>query len=416
MRVRKASVVNPALTDALSIILPSPEQTWLLRACLYSGESGRQAWEVYQRLVTDPKKALKNPRLGGKTLAPLLLTALRNNGVVVDSSILPYLRIAYLREELRSNTYRSILGEALSALSCNGVSHIVLEGAALAETVYAYPALRHCDDINILLKEDEVLPATALMSSCGFTPVSKQLGTGVRPFTLIHESGLPLHLHRRLFTSEHYNVPFEDLLARGQIESIAGVSTRILSPADNLLHVCIQAFSYSRRESPRWVADAWHVIVGHHDLDWDVMVDRAMTNHLALPLFVTLRYLAEDLHAPILSTVLHRLGLAASQTDPMRGEATLATALAGGGLSLKSLARVTGGWRPRALVLKWVLFPSPGYLRSAYHVSHSWLLPFYYVYRPLRYVARRIWRRCRDYLQLNALQKHLIPPGVKPGA
>ena len=416
MRVRKASVVNPALTDALSIILPSPEQTWLLRACLHPAESGRQAWEVYQRLVTDPKKAFKNPRLGGKTLAPLLLTALRNNGVVVDSSILPYLRTAYLREELRSNTYRSILRDALTALSSRRVSSIVLKGAALAETVYAEPALRHCDDISIFLREEDLLPAAALLSSCGFTPVRKKLWPGVRPFTLIHESGLPLHLHRSLFCVTRYNVPPADLWTRSQTHVIAGIPTRILSPADNLLHVCIQAFSYSRRESPRWVADAWHVIVGHHDFDWDVMVDCAITNHLALPLYVTLRYLAEDLHAPIPEIILDRLCAAASQTDVMRGEATLATALAGGGLSLKSLARVTGGWRPRALVLKWILFPSRDYLRSAYHVGHPWLLPFYYVYRPLRYVARRIWWRCRDYLQLNAVQKHLIPPGVKPGA
>jgi len=137
---------------------------------------------------------------------------------------------------------------------------------------------------------------------------------------------------------------------------------------------------------------------------------------LALPLSVTLSYLTKDLDAPIPEIILDRLHDAASQADAMRGETTLATALAGGGLSLKSLARVTGGWRPRALVLKWVLFPSPGYLRSAYHVSHSWLLPFYYVYRPLRYVARRIWWRCRDHLQLNALQKHLVSPEVKPGA
>ena len=408
--------MNPALTNALSITLPSPEQTWLLRACLYSGESGRQAWRVYDERVGDPTKAARKHRRGVKALAPSLLIALRRNGLVVDGSLLTYLRTAYLREELRSNTYRSILRDVLSALSGHGVSHIVLEGAALAETAYANPALRHCDAISILLREDELLPAAALMSSCGFTPVSKKLEPGVRPFTLIHDSGLPLHLHWSLFCVAHHNVPPADLWARSQAQVIAGIPTRILSPADNLLHVCIQAFSHSRRESPRWVADAWHVIVGHHDLDWDVMVDCAITNHLALPLYVTLCYLAEDLHAPILSTVLDGLGLAASQTDSMRGEATLATALAGGGLSLKSLARVTGGWPPRALVLKWVLFPSPGYLRSAYHVTHSWLLPLYYVYRPLRYVARRIWWRCRDYLQLNALQKHLIPPGVKPGA
>ena len=416
MRVTTGSPTNSILLDALSVILPTPEQTSLLRACLYSGEPGRQAWEVYQNLVTDPKEALRNPQLGGKTLAPLLLTTLQRNGVVADRSILPYLRTAYLREELRSNTYRSILRDVLTALSSQRVSSIVLKGAALAETVYAEPALRHCDDISIFLREKDLLPAAALLSSCGFTPLRKKLWPGVRPFTLIHESGLPLHLHRSLFCVARYNVPPADLWARSQAQVIAGIPTRILSPADNLLHVCIQAFSYTRRESPRWVADAWHVIVGHHDLDWDVMVDCAITNHLALPLYVTLRYLAEDLHAPILSTVLDRLGLAASQTDPMRGEGALATALTGERVALNRLARMRGGWRARALVAKWILFPSRDYLRSAYHVSHSWLLPFYYLYRPLRYVARRIWWRCRDYLQLNALQKHLMPPEVKPRA
>jgi hypothetical protein len=282
--------------------------------------------------------------------------------------------------------------------------------------VYEDPVLRHCHGINILLHEGDVFRAASVMPPSGFVPLAHRPNLGQRPFTLIHESGLPLHLHRRLFTSEHYNVPFEDLLARSQIESIAGVSTRILSPADNLLHVCIQASSNSSNESPRWVSDAWYLMVRYRNLDWNVLLDCALRNRLALPLSVTLSYLTKDLNAPIPKIILDRLCDAASRTDAMRGEAMLATALAGTRLSVRSLVRMTGGWRPRLIIVKWILFPSRDYLRSAYHVGHSWLLPFYYVYRPLRYVARRIWWRCRDYLQLNAVQKHLIPPGVKPGA
>jgi hypothetical protein len=416
MRVTKVSLGNSALTDALSIVLPLPEQTWLLRACLHPAESGRQAWETYLGKVGDPKKGMKRDRWGGKELAPLLLIALQHNGVVADEAVLTYLRIAYLREELRTKTYRRMLRDVLLALAAEGVPHICLKGAALADTVYEDPVLRHCHGINILLHEGDVFRAASVMPPSGFVPLADRPNLGQRPFTLIHKSGLPLHLHRRLFTSEHYNVPFEDLLARSQIESIAGVSTRILSPADTLLHVCIQACFYSGYEAPRWVSDAWHIVARYPNLDWSVLLDCALRNHLALPLSVSLSYLTKDLNAPIPKIILDRLCDTASQTDPMRGEATLATALAGMRLSLRSLVRMAGGWRPRALVLKWILFPSPGYLRSAYHVTHSWLLPLYYVYRPLRYVARRIRWRCRDYLQLNALQKHLMPPEVKPGA
>ena len=416
MRAMKNSPGSSALTDALSIVLPAPEQTWLLRACLHSAESGRQAWETYLGKVGDPKKAMKSDRWRGKELAPLLLIALQRNGVVADEAVLTYLRIAYLREELRTRTFRHILRDVLLTLAAGGVPHIVLKGAALADTVYEDPALRHCHDINILLQEADACRAASLLPSLGFTPPGEGPDPRPHPLTFIHESGLPLHLHRRLFTSEHYNVPSEELWARSQNGTITGVPTRILSPADNLLHVCIQASSNSSNESPRWVPDAWYLMVRYRNLDWSVLLDCALHNHLTLPLSVSLNYLTKDLSAPIPKIILDRLCDAASQTDAMRSEATLATALAGTRLSLRSLVRMTGGWRPRLIVVKWILFPSRDYLRSAYHVGHSWLLPFYYVYRPLRYVARRIWWRCRDYLQLNALQKHLRPPEVKPGA
>lgn len=416
MRVTKVSLWNSALADALSIVLPAPEQTWLLRACLHSAESGRQAWETYRGRAGDLKKAMKRDRWGGKELAPSLLIALQRNGVVVDEAVLTYLRIAHLREELRTKTYRRILRDVLLTLAAEGVPHIVLKGAALADTVYEDPVLRHCHGINILLHEGDVLRAASVIPPGGFMPLAHKLNPGQRPFTLIHESGLPLHLHQRLFFAKQYNVPFEDLLARSQTGTISGVPTRILSPADNLLHVCIQACFYSGYEAPRWVSDAWQIVARYPNLDWSVLSDCALRNHLALPLSVTLHYLAEELHAPVPAMMLDRLWDAASRTDAMRGEATLATALAGTRLSLKSLVRMAGGWHPRLIVMKWILFPSRDYLRSAYHVGHSWLLPFYYVYRPLRYVARRIWWRCRDYFQLNALQKHLMPPEVKPGA
>lgn len=399
--MRKVLILKPALSNALSVLLPRPEQTWLLRACLYSGEPGRRAWEVYRRLAGDLKKALLKDTQGIKTLAPTLLGALQRNKAIVEAALLTHFRAAYLREELRSKIFRRILRDVLSALTIEGVSYLACKGSVLADTVYADPALRHCHDIDILfLTEDDLFRAASLFPSMGFVSSWEACDPEVRPITLIHESGLPLLLHRRPFRIPQYSVPLEDLWQRSRIQPVVGIPTRILSPADNLLQVCIQAASCSgSRESLRWIPDAWNIMARYPNLDWEVVLGCATQSHLALPLSVTLGYLAEELNAPIPPAVMDRLYAVASQTDATMGETALAAALAGTRPDLKRLIRVVGGWRPWALILKWIVFPSPSYLRSAYHVNRSWLLPFYYVYRPLRYLARRLrlpWKNRMD--------------------
>ena len=61
---------TPALADALGSLLPTPEQTRLLRACLQRGEAGRQAWADWRSLVDDPTsaaaRALPTPTVGSR--------------------------------------------------------------------------------------------------------------------------------------------------------------------------------------------------------------------------------------------------------------------------------------------------------------------------------------------------------------
>jgi hypothetical protein len=394
--------VKSPLSNALSVILPRLDQTWLLRACLYSGESGRRAWGVYCRLVGDLKKALPKNTQGIKTLAPLLLSALQRNDTAVEAAFLTYLKTAYLREQLRSKIYRRILRDTLSALNAEGVSHIVCKGSALADTVYTDPVLRHCHDIDILfLTDNDLSHAVRLFSAMGFISSRETRDHEASPTTFIHESGLPLQLHRRPFCMPQYSLPLEDLWRRSQIQPVVGIPTHILSPADNLLHVCIQAASCSSsRESLRWIPDAWNIMARYPNLDWDVMVECATRSHLALPLSVTLGYLAEELNVSIPPAVLDRLNAAASETDATIGETALSAALAGMRPDLKRLLGIDGDWYAKALLIKRTIFPSPGYLRSAFHIHRSWALPFYYVYRPLRFLARRLrlpWKNRIDH-------------------
>ena len=74
----------------------------------------------------------------------------------------------------------------------------------------------------------------------------------------------------------------------------------------------VHAFFAKHHESLRWVCDSWFLIDRRPHLDWDVLVDCARRHRLALPLSVTLGYLAEVLKAPIPEMVLDRLNAAAS--------------------------------------------------------------------------------------------------------
>jgi putative nucleotidyltransferase-like protein len=379
---------NPLLADTLSVLLPTPEQTLLLRACLLSGQAGHQAGDAWLGKKRELGDILKEDRLKG--LFPLLFSALQRNGVEVDPAFLTVLRTASLREELRAKTYRRICREVLSAFATAGIPFVVLKGAALADTVYATPALRHSHDIDILLEEPDPSPTIRLLSSLRFAPLRQAVDPEWQDLEFIHESGLPLVLHRRLFPIPLYNTVTADLRARSQMRTIAGVAARILSPLDQLLHVCGHAASCASRESLHWVCDAWSLIKQYPDLDWDALLDCARRGHLVLPLSITLSYLAEELQAPLPSAFLERLSGVASRASTVEREVALRGARAGSRGRVTALLRLSTDWRSRVFVVKWILLPSPTYLYTMQLVPPAGWLPFYYLSRPVRYMARRL--------------------------
>ena len=121
----------------------------------------------------------------------------------------------------------------------------------------------------------------------------------------------------------------------------------------------------------------------------NVLFDCAVRSHLALPLSVMLGYLAEELQAPIPTIFLSRLQAAATQADTLEREAALSGARSGARGGFKNLLRRTSDWRMRAFVLRWMLFPSPEYLRSVQQIQPSRFLPFFYVDRCLKFLISR---------------------------
>jgi hypothetical protein len=385
-------MMPPPLVDTLSVILPTEEQTRPLRVCLHSGAAGRRAWESWRAQMGDPVAAVGRNGPSAGTLLPLLLSSVRRNGVDAPPDLLTVLRAAHYREELRSTTVVGICGEAISALAAGGISAIVLKGVALAETVYDDRALRHCHDVDILVRRGELARAARMLADAGFGPIDGSANRPLGDVKLVHGRGLPVELHTRPFRPPSNDAWVAALWSRSREALIAGVSARVLSPADSLLHVCGQAAYSSSRASLLWVCDAWYVIARHPDLDWDVLLEGAVAAHLALPLYTTLRYLATELDAPIPPAVLRRLGGAAS-ADALGRECALAGARSGPNGSYPNLFRHTKDWRSRALLLKWMLLPSPRFVRWDSDARDPRSLLFSYLARLPRYCARHVCSR-----------------------
>lgn len=389
--------------DSLAVLLPTPEETALLTACLQAGGRARDGWDRWRGSHQASEEGVCDLLATHRTLLPLLAGSASRNGIPMSPQVLAYLRAAALREDLRATRYRQIASEAVSALDRGGAAAVVVRGAVLAATAYPQWSLRHCHDLDLLVGPDRLADAVHALQRAGWLPLGAAHPTaGAR---LRHSSGLEAALHTRPFALSYYDAPFERFTRDGRAFAIDGVPARAPSPEATVVHLLGHAAYSPSRRNLRWVADAWHLTAGHPDLDWKDIADRLEAYRLDLPVWVLLRYLAE-LGAAVPPGVLARLEERAATAGWTAEDVALGGGYRGIGYDLRRLWRSPPSWRGRLRVARWVLAPSPGYLRTAFALRSAWVVPLYYLYRPARYAAARA--------RLSPWIRRL--PGVPPGA
>ena len=376
--------MRPILSDTLSILLPTEQDTLLLRACLGFEDTGREAWTAWLERVGEPREKLLQRRPSLVHFLPLLHVATKRYGAQVPRDLAFCLRAAHFREELRSQAYRTTLRRVLHDLRDGGIDFTVLKGAALAGTVYDGWALRHCHDIDLLVRETDQAAACRALQDAGMRQQYERyrMSRGVR---FLHDSELPIELHTDLFEHPLYQHGAVDMLGRRQTTDIDGIPVHVLSPSAAFLHVCGHASYSGNRSSLRWATDAWSIAVKRADLDWDAFLWDTARAQLALPLYVMLEYLAVELGAPIPRSVLQSLAHDARHV----GAAAREAALFGVRGSYEGLRNVTRDWRSCAFLLRWRLLPSPSYLRWTYGTRSRGEILLLYFERVARYIAQR---------------------------
>jgi len=371
-------MVLDALRDAMRAVMPGPVETSLLRACLLPGDAGREAWERFERESGDLRELFRADHGSRKRLGPLVASALRRNAIPADPALLTVLRTSHLREELRAEIYCSILSEVLDSLDSLDIPVLVLAGAAFGSTLYAAPVLRHSHDIDLLVREGDLDRAAGALKAGGFRR------TG--PSQLEHQRALPVNLHRRLLPSDEAGFSFEAVWSRRREADFAGRTGSVLSPGDNLFQVLGRDGPGRSRRNLQWACDAWLLIGRMKEADWRVFLEQVTTSRAALWCWVMLEYLAEGLLADVPGSVRSAMLEQAAAAGAEERDRALYAARADSGTSgmRQVLSGSTAGARAR--LLAWLLFPSPGYMQSAYGSRGSTM----YLRRLLSYATRSL--------------------------
>jgi hypothetical protein len=207
------------------------------------------------------------------------------------------LAVTYQAQEQRSAAIFTQLAEVLSACAEKGLRPVALKGVHLAALVYAAPALRPMNDIDLLFMPEELPRAERMLETLGYGGKHKsaEVGPGVvkhistyqreaehvatpNPY-LSTESGRMIEPHSSLEESWFglkVNIT-PGVRERALETTLAGQPARVLSHEDLILHLCVHLCFHFIAGAPAMVQLLDLKAVTQLKVNWAVVASRART-------------------------------------------------------------------------------------------------------------------------------------------
>ena len=373
---------------------PSKEQELLLRACLLTGDKALAAWQQWENVLG--KRTLD---LGSHRLLPLLYRNLHNHGI--DEPLTVSFKQEYFHTWSQNQFTFHRLAALIREFNQAGIETMLLKGAALVILFYQDAGLRPMTDVDLLVRRNQAKRAIQLLTSLGWK--SKYSSPeALIPFEQAgefrHGDNQNLDLHWCLMWEGRQNLDGDEFWIESITTEIDGVPTHALSPAHQLLHVCVHGAKWNDTSSLRWVADAMMIIRSPRlKVDWDRLVRQAQELQLTLPMRDTLSYLSYLLDASIPREVLNSL----QNTTTSKTERWFYQIRLGPNDALKTLP-VMGHWINSVRKeceghLPQRLLKFAQYLQTLWSVKHAWQVPFVLVAKPFRRIYETLKVSLRNH-------------------
>lgn len=205
-----------------------------------------------------------------------------------------------LEAYVRSASSRGLLltGELLRLLKrweAAGVQAIPFKGPALAVQLFGDPALRHFDDLDVLVRAEDFAAAKEIVLALGYHP--REQHSLHESFSLFRgDVEIVLELHWEFMPMPEV-FPFDPQLdvawARCETVSLGGYKARAFAPEDQLLYLCAHGGRHLWFRL-QWVCDVAQLLRTRPDLDWARLMAQAKASGGRRMLFLGL-YVAHDL-------------------------------------------------------------------------------------------------------------------------
>jgi len=324
---------------------------------------------------------------------------------------MPHARIAPLASDRRSlitamqNVRLMHLLERLARrFNEAGVDLMVLKGAALNMLVYEQPDERSMCDLDLLVREDQMAQAFAVLEAAGCARSQTLVQDGFFPrfyyeaeFTSGATVPATMDLHIRPFRTLRYSrfVPDDGLWADSIEHRIGDAVVRVPSDEHMLLHLAVH-FAIHGGSGSKWRTDLVRWIEQRGDrIDWDRLVRDAAAWRLALPLRLGIEAAERDHGQALISTnAWDRLRRCRAN---WRDRLAIAQAPKDNASPIRHVivnALTTPGLRFVAAYLKAVVMPGEAHMREWYpHEHRGWLAAAHLLRwtQPITRPIRQLW-------------------------
>ena len=232
----------------------------------------------------------------------------------VPEAFLNQLEKQYLMGARRNVLMTGELLVLINLFEAHNIPAIPYKGPALAVMAYKDPMLREFDDLDILVRKQDIPRAKELLVKQGYRPYCPLRGAQEKAYfgaslqdsyLFTRENGLgPIDLHWAIEPEcLSFVLKSEKLWQRLEKVNLDGFSIQTICPEDMVLLVCIHGTRH-RWERLIWLRDLAGLIELHPGIEWQIIMDRANVMGAKRMVSLSLLLASSLLNTPLPTAVL----------------------------------------------------------------------------------------------------------------
>jgi len=319
-------------------------------------------------------------RAEAERLAPLLhraLLSLEPHDTVISKERRDDFRRSYYDIAARNALLYQGLHEVLVSLNESGVEVILLKGIALIQTVYKNMALRPMEDIDILVRSEDMPLVAKKLNELGYATLAGYPEDFRKGGMTIDVHCALINITRIASRKRACDVPLDELWKRSIAIEIEGQKARILCPEHFLMDLCLHLTLHHGLQGLLWFIDIAVFIREYGDkIDWDVFIGQASAYKIQRYIYYALYCAQKRLGITLPGSVLERLKPAKLNFFEAKIINLISSGRQSGSdirffLTFYAMEDIGG----KLLFLREIIFPSPHVLKARYGFSSALRIP-----------------------------------------